>query len=212
MSACRRSVAIYDRRGRCARGSRERWSPSREPPFAWRRRRSADEDEREHAIGVVECEQLREGSAGRDADHVRSRDPVRVEDADRVGDQVGACVFRAPRLRCDRSARVPVVVADHEASSLGQQPAEPLVPPEHRCPDTHDQEDWRGGGTAEGLRTELDVVCLDHALGHVHAFFRCAGSVISGEASVPTDRGDALAASGGSANAIAFPSGSGTFT
>jgi hypothetical protein len=29
---------------------------------------------------------------------------------------------------------------------------------------------------------------------------------------VPTDRVDALAASGGSANAIAFPSGSGTFT
>src|SRR2546422_8486529 len=46
----------------------------REPTFARRRGRRADEDEREDAIGVVECEQLREGTAGRDADHVRSRD------------------------------------------------------------------------------------------------------------------------------------------
>jgi hypothetical protein len=32
------------------------------------------------------------------------------------------------------------------------------------------------------------------------------------DAPVPAERGDALAPSGGSANAIAFPSGSGTFT
>ena len=97
---------------------------------------------------------------------MRTRDPEGVEDAGRVGDQVGAGVFRAPRLIRDRSASVPVVVADHEAPSFGQQPAEALLPPEHRCADAHDQEDGRIGGAAERLRTELDAVCFDHALGH----------------------------------------------
>ena len=44
------------------------------------------------------------------------------------------------------------------------------------------------------------------------AFVRRRGLVVYDDASGPADRGDALAASGGSANAIAFPSGSGTFT
>jgi hypothetical protein len=38
------------------------------------------------------------------------------------------------------------------------------------------------------------------------------GLFIYDEAPVPADRGNALAVSGGSANAIVFPSGSGTFT
>jgi hypothetical protein len=118
---------------------------------------------------VSEREQLREGTARRDADDVRCREPVGVEDADSVGDQIGARVSGAPCLTGGRSSRVPVVVADHEAPFRGQQAAEALLPPEHRWADAHDQENGRVGGATEGLRTELGAVRLDHALGHADA-------------------------------------------
>jgi hypothetical protein len=152
------------------------------------------------------------GGAKRRLQEVSTHSTMTRSLGDLANHLVGAGVFRAARLRNDRSARVPVVVADHEVPSLGQQPAEALLPPEHRSADAHDQKDGRVGRTAERLRTELDAVRLDHPLGHFHASSRSGGSVMNGGAPVPTDRGDALAASGGSANAIAFPSGSGTFT
>ncbi len=42
---------------------------------------------------------LRERAAGRDADHVRRRNAVGIEDADSVGDQIGAGVAAAALAR-----------------------------------------------------------------------------------------------------------------
>jgi len=51
------------------------------------------EDETRHALGMVDGELLRDHAAHRDADHVRTRDPERVEETDRVlrhrGDRPG---------------------------------------------------------------------------------------------------------------------------
>ena len=83
------------RRQEAAEAPRSAAEGSRSPR---RRGRGADEDEREDAVGKVEREQLRERPARRDADHVRGREPVGVEHADGVGDQVGAGVLGAPGL------------------------------------------------------------------------------------------------------------------
>ena len=67
---------------------------------------------------------------------------------------------------------------------------------------------------AEGFRIErLDTIFKSAcARGLVIRARGGWGLGIYDEAPVPADRGDALAASGGSANAIVFPSGSGTLT
>src|SRR5205085_4469329 len=52
----------------------------------------------------------------------------------------------------------------------GNQPAEPLRPPQHRCADAHHQEESRVARIAERLRAELDAVHFDHALGHVASY------------------------------------------
>ena len=137
----------------------------REPAFAGRRGRGADEDEREDAIGEVEREQLRERTARRDADHVRGRDPVGVEHTGGVGDQVGAGVLGVSRLIGDRSARCRGGRSGSRTARLGEHPAEALLPPEHRRADAHDKQDRRVGRVAEGLRAELDAVRFDHPLG-----------------------------------------------
>src|SRR6187551_2021938 len=79
---------------------------SRKRPLAGRGGRRADENKREHALRKGEGEQLREGPARRDSDHVRGRDPVGVEHANRVGNEVGPRVLGSSRLIGDRAARV----------------------------------------------------------------------------------------------------------
>jgi AAA domain len=90
-----------------------------------------------------------------------------LEDADGVGDEVGARVWRPPRLVGGRTAGVTVVVADHEPPAPGQHPAKALLPPEHRPTDPHHEEDRRVGGIAEWLGAELNAVHLDHPLGQL---------------------------------------------
>jgi hypothetical protein len=100
---------------------------------------------------------------------MRGRDPIGVEHADSVGDEVGALVLGSPRLVRDRAACVAMVVADHEPAAFGQHPAEALLPPEHRPTDTHHQEDCGIGLIAEGLSTKLDAVRFDYALGQLRS-------------------------------------------
>ena len=71
------------------------------------------------------------------------RDPVGVEHSGFVGDQVYARVVGLSLPIGHRAARVPVVVADHEPPSVGEHPAEPVLPPEHRGADPHHQENRR---------------------------------------------------------------------
>jgi len=97
-------------------------------------------------------------------DFIRKR--VAVQDRGGVGDEVTARVFRPSRLVGDRPADVAVVVADHVPASVGQQPAEALVPPEHRGADPHDEEDGGIGRVPERLGAELDPVRFDHAFRH----------------------------------------------
>src|SRR5919204_2028501 len=67
-------------------------------------------------------------------------------------------------LVSDRATGVAVVVADHEPAAVGEDPAEPLLPPEHRAADAHHKKDRRVNGIAERLRAKLDAVDFDHPL------------------------------------------------
>ena len=140
-----------------------RWQPT----VAGRRRRGTDQDKREHAIGEVNREQLCEGPAGRDTDDVSGLETIGVEHAGGIGDQVSAVVRGVARLIRHRSAGVAVVVADHEPPSASEHPAKPLVPPEHRPANTHDEKDRRVGWVPERLRAQRHAVGFDHPLGHV---------------------------------------------
>src|SRR5919201_4103824 len=108
----------------------------------------ADQDEREHPFGELECEELRKRSTCRDPHHVGRWDAVSVEDGGGVGDQVETCVAGLTGRVGDRAAGVAVVVADDVPAAFGEHPAEALVPPEHRCAHAHDEQDRRGGGGA----------------------------------------------------------------
>ena len=116
-----------------------------EPAITGSRGGGADQDEREHAIGEIQREVLRECRARRHADEVRGREAVGVEHSRGIGDQVHAAVPGVAGLVRGRSARVAVVVPDHEPPSVDEHPAEALVPPEHRRADAHDEEDRRVG-------------------------------------------------------------------
>jgi hypothetical protein len=98
---------------------------------------------------------------------MRRRDAVRMQHTDRVGNKIGTRVARAPRLVADRTTGVAMVVANHEPTTVGEHPAEPLIAPEHRGGDTHDQKDRRVSRVAQRLRAELDPVRLDHPLSHL---------------------------------------------
>jgi hypothetical protein len=137
----------------------------REAPVATRGERGADQDERDDAIGVVQRQQLRERAARRDTDQVGAGDPVAVEYAESVGEKVVSRVPGASRLIGDRTTGVAVVVADHEPSVPGEHPAKALLPPEHRSPDAHDEQDRRVARIAEGLGADLGAIRIDHALG-----------------------------------------------
>lgn len=95
-----------------------------------------------------------------------ARDPVAVQYAAGVGNQVGAGVSGAARLVGDRTPGVAVVVANHEPPAIGQQSTETFLPPQHRRAGAHDEQERRVGGVAHGIRAQLDTVRLDHALGH----------------------------------------------
>jgi hypothetical protein len=112
--------------------TRERLVRRRELARAWCRGRGADEHERQDAIGEVEGEDLRERTAGRNADDMRGGDSVRVQYTGGIGDEIGAGISRVSGLVGHRSTGVAVVVADHEPARVGEHPAERLLPPEHR--------------------------------------------------------------------------------
>src|SRR5262249_21410123 len=97
-----------------------------------------------------------------------SLDVVGVEDANGVGNQVRARVFGMLWLVGDGPAGVAVVVADHEPAAIGEHLAEALLPPEHRPPDAHDEQDRWISEVAKGLRAELDTTHGDHALRQLH--------------------------------------------
>src|SRR5262245_26885781 len=97
-----------------------------------------------------------------------SPDVVGVEDANGVGNEVRARVFGMLWLVGDGPAGVAVVVADHESAAIGEHPAEALLPPEHRPPDAHDEQNRWISEVAKGLRAELDTTHGDHALRQLH--------------------------------------------
>jgi hypothetical protein len=60
-----------------------------------------------------------------------------------------------------------VVIADHEPPALDELLTEALLPPQHRAAETHHEKYRRIGRLTERLRAQLDVVHLDHVLGHI---------------------------------------------
>src|SRR3954471_17397682 len=133
------------------------------------RRRRAQQHERGGAVRVVEDEQLRERATHRRADHVGARDPVAVEDARGVGDEVRAAVVRPARRAGGRAAGVTVVIAHDEAPARRERRTERIVPPQHRRAHAHDQQHRRVAGVAERLGAQLDPIRLDDPLAHVGA-------------------------------------------
>lgn len=128
----------------------------------------ADQDERADSIGMVERDQLGNRPSGRDTYHVRGRDLVGVEYADRVADQIRAGVSGVAQLVGEGSTGVAVVVTDHEPSALGEHPAEVLLPPEHRSPGAHDEQDRWVRPIAKRLGAQGHTIGVNHALGHRH--------------------------------------------
>ena len=90
------------------------------PAVTGRRRRGADRNERQDALGGVEREELRKGPTGRDADDVGGSQSVGIEHASSVGNQVRAVVRRVARWVRDRPTGVAVVVTDHEPLAVGE--------------------------------------------------------------------------------------------
>src|SRR3954454_12062647 len=133
------------------------------------RRRRAQQHERSGAVRVVEDERLRERATHRRAAHVGARDPVAVEDARGVGDEVRAAVVRPARRAGGRAAGVAVVVAHDEAPARRERRTERIVPPQHRRAHAHDQQHRRVAGVAERLGAQLDPIPLDDPLAHVGA-------------------------------------------
>jgi hypothetical protein len=119
---------------------------------------------------MLERELLAQPAAAGETHDVRCSDPMCVEHANRVGAHVSAAVARLTRRVGDRASRVALVVADHEPAAVSEQAAEPLLPPQHRCAGTHDQQQRRVRGVAERLHTELDPVSVDQPLGQPRTY------------------------------------------
>ena len=109
---------------------------------------------------------MRHARAGGDAHHVRRSKTVGIEHPNCVGRKVIPVVAGPAGFVGRRSAGVAVVVTDHEPPTVGEAPAELLLPPQHRCADAHDEKHRRIGGIAERLRAQLDPAGRDEALGH----------------------------------------------
>ena len=110
---------------------------------------------------------LRHGPAGGDAHHMGRPETVGIEHSSSVGHEVSTVVTGAARFVGGRSARVAVVVTDHEPPTVREGPTELLLPPQHRCAETHDKKNRRIGRFAERLRAQLDLTRFDDALGHI---------------------------------------------
>ena len=91
-------------------------------PLVHRHRRPAgrhrrDQHQRADPVGVVERDELGHRAAHRDPHQAGGPDPVRVEHADRVGDQLGAAVVRLARRVVHGLPGVAQVVPDHEPAA-----------------------------------------------------------------------------------------------
>ena len=106
---------------------------------------------------MVERDHLGDRAAHRHAHQVGAPHPERVEDTKCVPAQIVACVSRLAWRIAHRTARIAVVVADHESALAGDQLAELLLPPVHRGGRAHDQQDRRVASLAERLGTDLNA-------------------------------------------------------
>ncbi len=131
-----------------------------------------DRGERPDPLRAVHRERLRDHAAHRDAHDVCGVVAEVVEDRDAVVGHVGEVVRRGCGPADERprqpgpghppgdaagTTRVAVVEADHVEPLLGQQRAEPRVPPRHRAAEAHDQQHRGVGGLAEGLVADVQV-------------------------------------------------------
>ena len=116
---------------------------------------------------MIEPDQLGDHASHRCAGDVRPVDPVGVEHGDAVGGHVGERVVGLARRTGSGAAGVAVVVADDEASAVGEPLAEVYFPHEHGRAGAHDQQDAGIGGIAEGVAADLDAVSFDDSLGVV---------------------------------------------
>src|SRR5215210_7236699 len=91
-----------------------------------------------------------------------------VEQADRIHDQITEGVWRSTRLVADRSAGIPVVVADEESGACRETLTELLLPREQRGGRSVDKQDRGVGGIAEGLDAEVDPVGPDYFVVRLH--------------------------------------------
>jgi hypothetical protein len=95
---------------------------------------------------------------------MRGRNPVGVQHANRIDDQVATRVPRGSHVIRDRAASVAVVVTDHESPAIREHPAEALLPPEHRPANAHHEQNRRVRRIPERLGAEPDPIRFDHSL------------------------------------------------
>src|SRR5438105_589115 len=113
---------------------------------------------------MIQRHELGDETTHRRADHVRGRDPERIQQTNRV---VGHIFERIPRVHAGREARVPVVETDDQEAATGEQGAEVVVPAEHLGAEPGDQQHRRRLRVAEGLVLDLDPVgCGSGHRGH----------------------------------------------
>ena len=138
------------------------------------RRRGHDGCEREYAIGVVETQELREHAAHRRADDVGLPDPVVIQHGRRVVRHRLQRVIRLTGRATGCSADVTVVVADDVASARREAFAKAVPPQQHGGTGTHDEQDCRVTGVADGVGADLDAVRGYERLGRsLHGGGRC---------------------------------------
>src|SRR5438552_3708890 len=104
---------------------------------------------------MIQRHELGDETTHRRADHVRGRDPERIQQTSRV---VGHIFERIPRVHAGREARVPVAETDDQEAATGEQGAEVVVPAEHLGAEPGDQQHRRRLRVAEGLVLDLDPV------------------------------------------------------
>lgn len=114
-------------------------------------------------VGVGDADQLGDRAAHRDADQVRPPHPEVIQQRDGVVGQVEQRVVRLTHRVGRRLAGVPHVVADDEASGLGQPLAELRLPEVLRAAGTGQQQHRRPARLAKGVGVDLDAVDVhDH--------------------------------------------------
>ena len=119
---------------------------------ARRDRAGTDQHERGDPRRVVQRQELRDETAGRNAHDVGAGDAEPVEYTDGVGDEVAQRVAGRVGVDGGRSAGVPQVVADDEPA--GEPLDERVVP---GGDGGADQQQWNVGWRADGVNAQLDV-------------------------------------------------------